>query len=259
MALGLSQRRRGTRSRTSAAPGRCPAASTTSSLRAPTVRPTRAPNEKPAIQIGSPGACARRKSTRRAHVVLLAHAFVVAAGRCADAAKVEAQRRHAARRPAPSPRGRRRCCSSSRRRADADGTRPPRPRPSSPRAGSPRGVRARRELKLDRTATARADIAAQHFTTEPPTPSNRRGVGRRTDNKYGHTGPGPTTSAIAPNAAAVPPSPHGAESRVPLIAQVVVVRTLAHYNRRASRRVACYATVSGRETARCPARPVRSR
>ena len=36
---------------------------TTSSLRAPTVRPTRAPNEKPAIQIGRPGACARRKSS----------------------------------------------------------------------------------------------------------------------------------------------------------------------------------------------------
>ena len=129
--------------------------------------------------------------------------------RCADAAKVEAQRRDAARRPAPSRRGRRRCCSSSRRRADADDRRPPPPRPSSPRAGCPRGGRARRELKLDRTATARRTCRARLSPTlRAATHSNARGVGRRLTIRTGTRDSAQPLAAVAPNAAAaVPPDP----------------------------------------------------
>ena len=56
-----------------------PSSFSTRGSRAPTVSPTRAPKENPAIQSGSVGWRARRNAERVARVVLLADPFVVAA------------------------------------------------------------------------------------------------------------------------------------------------------------------------------------
>ena len=100
-------------------------------LRAPTVRPTRAPNENPAIQIGSPGACARRKSTAARASSSSPTPSRVAARRRAHAAEVEPQRGDAA-----ADQRLRRAVDDvvvhrAAARAGAGGTRPPPRRPSS--------------------------------------------------------------------------------------------------------------------------------